>query len=146
MVKSMILEFEYYLKRGVVKKSIKDVKRAVSLLKTARKRMEIAEKIEVRSFRLEFVYEAIIELIEALMSLEGYKSYSHEADIAFLRKVYFSENIILKLDEVRRNRHRSKYYGVELKIDKAEELIKFCKNVFKKLESLVENKIREVSR
>ncbi len=141
----MIPEFEYYLKRGVVKRSIKDVKRAVSLLKTARKRMETAEKIEVRSFKLEFIYEAIIELIEALMSLEGYKSYSHEADIAFLRKISFPEDIILKLDKVRRKRHRSKYYGIELKASEAEELIGFCRNIFKKLESLIENKIKEVS-
>ena len=141
----MIVELEYYIRKGVVKKSIKDIKRAVSLLKTARKRMKTAEKIDVRNFKLEFVYEAIIELIEALMSLEGYKSYSHEADIAFLRKINFPENIILKLDEVRRKRHRSKYYGVELKADKTEELIKFCKDIFKKLEDLLESKIREVN-
>jgi len=145
MVKNMIVGFEYYLKKGAVKKSRKDVEKAKSLLKKARKRMETADNIQVKDFKLEFVYEAIIELIEALMSLEGYKSYSHEADIAFLRRLNFPENVILKLDEVRRNRHRSKYYGVELKADKTEELIKFCKDIFKKLEDLLENKIKEIN-
>ncbi len=140
----MIVRFEYYLKKGVVKRSRKDVERAKGLLKKARKRMKTADNIQVKDFKLEFVYEAIIELTEALMSLEGYKSYSHEADIAFLRRLNFPEDVILKLDEVRRNRHRSKYYGVELKADKTEKLIKFCKDIFKKLENLLENKIKEI--
>ena len=35
----MIVGFEYYLKKGAVKKSRKDVERAKSLLKKARKRI-----------------------------------------------------------------------------------------------------------
>lgn len=37
---------------------------------------------------IENCYEAIREMIDALMALKGFKSYSHEANVEFLRKFY----------------------------------------------------------
>lgn len=105
----MVLKFSFYLEKGFVKKVQRDIKRKDALLNMARKRILYSQKIDDPNFKLEFLYEALIEYIEGIMSEKGYKSYSHEADISFLRELGFKESEILKLDEIRKLRHKSKY-------------------------------------
>ena len=140
----MILRFEYYLSKGVVKKCNKNCEKAKSLIKKARKRIEVSQEIKIPSFRLEFAYEAIIEAIEALLSVEGYKSYSHEADISFLRKVGFSEMVVLEVDRLRRKRHRSKYYGLEFSNNDANDAVRLAKKIMDDIILILKRKGCEV--
>jgi len=140
----MIPDFEYFLGMGDVKKSyVKDKNLARSLLKTAEDRLKDAENLRIPKFKLEFAYEAIIELIEAILALDGYKSYSHLADIAYLRKLGFSEEFIVKLDMLRVKRHKSKYYGVDVSEEEAEEALEFAKMLLEKLSKVIIKKINE---
>jgi hypothetical protein len=133
----MILEFEYYVRKGVVRKDVRDVSRAKSLVKIAKERLKAAEKLRNPSFRLEFIYEAIIEMIEAILALRGYKSYSHEANIAYLRKLKFPESTILTFDKLRRKRHRSKYYGASFDEKEVRLAKEFAEKVIAKLEKII---------
>jgi len=139
----MIPEFEYFLEKGDVKKNyIKDKNLAKSLLETAEERLKDAENLRVPKFKLEFAYEAIIELIEAVLALDGYKSYSHLADIAYLRKLGFSEEVIVKLDMLRVKRHKSKYYGMNVSEEEAKEALEFAKTMFERLIKIINKKIK----
>ena len=80
-------------------------------------------------------------MIEALLSLRGYKSYSHEADIAYLRKLDFPESIILSLDRLRRKRHKSKYYGTIFDEEEVEFAINLAENVVAKLEKIISDEM-----
>ncbi len=132
----MVAEFDYYLKIGLVKKSFVDRNRAKSLIKIASERLTLAKKLENPNFKLEMSYEAIIECIEAIMSLKGYKSYSHEANIAFLKNIGFQESEIIKIDNLRKLRHRSKYYGESISKEVSKNAIKVAEITIQKLINL----------
>ncbi|BFI73774.1 hypothetical protein YN1_7610 [Nanoarchaeota archaeon] len=139
----MIPDFEYFIEKGDIKRTyVKDINLAKSLLKTATERLKVAEELKIPKFKLEFAYESIIELIDAILSLDGYKSYSHIADISYLRKLGFSEDIILKLDNLRDKRHKSKYYGLEISEEEAKNYLEFVKSLSEKLIKIIEEKLR----
>jgi len=121
----MIPNFEYFLERGDVKRTyIKDRNLAKSLLETAEERLKDAENLRVPKFKLEL-----------------YKSYSHLADIAYLRKLGFSEEVIAKLDMLRVKRHRSKYYGINVSEGEAKEALEFAKILFERLIEIISKKL-----
>ncbi len=136
----MVMTFEYYLRKGSVKKTLPDKNRAKSLIK----RLKLAEELGDPNFKLEMSYESLIECIEAIMALNGYKSYSHEADIAFLREMGFSEEYIVRLDNLRKLRHKSKYYGEIISKELAEYTIEIAKDVLNKLLRIFEDRIKKI--
>jgi hypothetical protein len=93
-------------------------------------------------YALENAYEAVIELIDSLLAMEGYKSWSHEANIAFLKKLKeISLYEVERLDIPRKKRHSSKYYGVSFSSTEIERKIVFLRNLFEKLLKIIESKI-----
>ncbi len=139
----VLLNFEYYVQQGVVKRKRVDKELAKSLLKTSKDRFAFAKEIVGKhpKYALEMAYEAIIEIIDALLALEGYKSWSHEANLAFLSKIGFSEVEIRKLDVSRRKRHSSKYYGKDFDAEEVADELDFLEKIFRKLEKVVESRI-----
>ena len=135
-----MLSFEYFLREKKVKKKSVDKELTNSLIKSSKDRFEFAIKIidTKPRYALENAYEAIIELLDALLALKGYKSWSHEADIAFLKKFKeFSFVELERLDEIRRKRHSSKYYGVFFKSSEVKREIEFLKRIQRKLNDIV---------
>ncbi|RLJ08259.1 MAG: hypothetical protein DRP16_01835 [Candidatus Aenigmatarchaeota archaeon] len=130
MVENMIMSFRYYLEKGSVRKDTKDVNRAKSLSEIVKKRMETARKMEP-NFKLEFAYESVIESIEAVMAVNGYKSYSHEANIAYLRVLSFPESVVVEADKLRIKRHRSKYYGGKVPEEEGDKAIKTAERIIR---------------
>ena len=86
------------------------------------------------------VYDVIRELVEARLSLEGYKSYSHEATVLFLKKFKdFSESEIYFLDNLRKIRNGIKYYGKEADAEEARRTLRFLDIMLPKLKKLIKN-------
>ena len=137
----MIMSFRYYLDKGSVRKDTKDINRAKSLSEIVKKRMETARKMEP-NFKLEFAYESIIESIEAVMAVDGYKSYSHEANIAYLRVLGFPESMVIEADNLRVKRHRSKYYGRKVSEEEGEKAIKTAERIIGKLENILKERLK----
>ena len=85
------------------------------------------------------VYDLIRELIEAKLSLEGYKSYSHEATIFFLKNFSFNDFEINFLDNLRKVRNKIKYYGKEINTEEALKIIDFMNLILPKLRRLLKD-------
>ena len=68
-----MLSFEYFLREKKVKKKSVDKKLTNSLIKSSKDRFDFAIKIinTKPRYALENAYEAIIELIDALLALKG---------------------------------------------------------------------------
>lgn len=135
-----MLSFEYFVKRKKVRKKSIDKELAKSLVKSSKDRFEFAIETMSRKprYALENAYESIIELIDALLALKGYKSWSHEANIAFLKKFKeFSSVELERLDNIRRKRHSSKYYGVFFKRMEVKREIEFLKRIRRKLNTII---------
>ena len=92
----MIERFDYYLKENLVKKESVDISEAKALFKRAQDRLKYIKKQEINEFNSPFIfediYECMREAVQSLMSLRGYKPYSHEVLIAFLKEFYKMKN------------------------------------------------------
>ena len=81
-------------------------------------------------------YDILMELVRAIMLLQGYNasgSGAHEAEVSYLRKLNFSEKEIQFADQLRYFRNGMIYYGTMLDKNYAEEVITFTKRVYSKL-------------
>jgi len=110
----MIERFQYYIDEHLVKKGMPDKAMARSLINKALSRLDYIEKQvitkETASFVFEDIYEALREAGQALMALRGFKPYSHEALISFLREFHsFPASDISTLDRYRALRNKTVY-------------------------------------
>jgi len=136
---------EDFIRDGSVRKVSPDRQLAKSLVKIARLRLNNMEQIKItdqNSFNaIENCYEAIREMIDALMALKGFKSYSHEATVIFLKE-YYSANtgyaIVNKVDRYRKIRNDIKYEGLLTTKSEAEEIVNSTKVIVGILMKLLE--------
>ena len=133
-------EFTYFVQKGDVKKQSVDKLLATSLAKDAVHRLEYATNQKLTEnnakYVLENAYEALREFADALLHLEGYKSYSHEASIAFLKKFQLTESELNQFDTLRKKRNGSKYYGETADIIEAKEVLQFANTLLPKLKKI----------
>ena len=134
--------FDYYLRENEVKKQPIDKNLAKSLVDQALRRLDYVDKIEIndlnRDFILEDYYEVLRTLADAVLALNGYKSYSHEAPIAFLERYNeFSFSLIENFDRLRRLRHGSRYYGERASISDAKSAKELAKVIVPKLRDIL---------
>ena len=134
--------FEDFLKSGDVREQDKNEILAEALIKSSEKSVKNIKRTKIDELNSENIvsdiYDIIRELIEAKLSLEGYKSYSHEATILFLKKFKeFSEQEIEFLDNLRKTRNGIKYYGKEATPKEAEKTLSFMNSILPKLKKLI---------
>ena len=81
--------FEYYLNGTDVKKITPDEELAKSLIKDMHERIDKISKLDIKIFSkiiFENMYDALRDFCDAVLAIDGYKSYSHKASIAYLVK------------------------------------------------------------
>lgn len=138
-------EFEDFLEAGDVRLQEKNKILADALAKSAEKGLIFVRKLEINEENSEHivadVYDILRGLIEVKLALEGYKSYSHEATILFLKKFkQFNEFEISFMDNLRKIRNGIKYYGKEASPEDAAKTLDFMNSILPKLKKLAEDK------
>ncbi len=142
----MIKEFQYYLNSNLAKKASPDKGEAEALVKKAAGRLDFSIKARelnenTAPYIFEDVYECLREAAQSLMSLKGYKPYSHEALISFLKEFFdFSESDIASFNRYRILRNKTVYRGEKISAEICKEALNFLlkflpelKNSFNKL-------------
>lgn len=139
----MISSFGHYVKMGKVKKKTPDPEEGKALLNQARDRLDYIKEKEITSKTAKFVfedaYEAVREAAQALMSKEGYKPYSHEATISFIKEFHYKDFTlegIEEFDHFRELRHDSVYRAAQVLSEDAKDCITFAKKFVKKTSEL----------
>ena len=141
----MIKPFQYYLKENLVVKSSSNTSLAKSLLQKAEIRLKRIKTNEIEdnqsSIVFEDIYECLREAAQALMEIKGYKPYSHEALISFLKEQKFlsDENVNI-LDNYRVLRNNSVYKAEKVSLQKCLEALKFAKQTLPE----IANKFKEM--
>ena len=133
--------FEYYLKNNFVKKISPNIFRAKFLIKDINLRLEFLKQIDIEKFPkffFEHLYDIIRDFCDAILFIDGYKSHSHEASIAYLLNKGFDFMTVKKLDLFRYKRNGSKYYGEPISIDDAKSI--------NELYLKIENKLKDILR
>ena len=143
----MVFEFEYYIKENLVKKKSVDVNEADALMRKAEERFEFSIKTReingnTASFIFEDIYECLREASQSLMSLKGYKPYSHEALVSFLKSLNFLESDFEMFNRYRILRNKTVYGGERISVEKCKEVLDFLVLFFPKLKKEF-NKLKE---
>ena len=140
----MINKFDNYLKLGNVKRKTPDAEEARALYNKAKNRLEYIKLKEINDKTAQFVledsYQAIRESAQALMSVKGFKPYSHEATISFVKDFYntnFSEEELRKFDRFRQLRNDSVYPAKKVTYEDAQECLLFAKSFIDKIKALL---------
>jgi len=136
----MISSFNHYIQTKKVKRKTPDPEEAKALLQQAQERLTYAASKtfndKTAKFVLEEAYEAMREAIQSLMSAKGFKPYSHEATISFLKEFYndiFSEEESNKLDYFRNLRNDSVYKAAPITKEEAKAILSFAPPFIKKI-------------
>lgn len=123
----------------------KDPARAKSVFEIAKDRfglINIYPKDKVYKI-IEEYYETIKEMIVSLMYLEGWKTLSHIEMVNWLNKNYslFSETEIKLIDNVRKLRNGTLYYGENINKIFLENNEKKIRQIVEKLIKIIKDKI-----
>src|SRR3989344_8167410 len=98
------MRFQTYLTTGDVKKLVSDKNLAKNLLQLAKLRLDkllTADFDKENAFEIvERCYNVLKELTDALLAIKGYKSYSHEAAIEFLREFYAKDLSMAGIEKI----------------------------------------------
>lgn len=134
----MIKPFDYYISENLVRKSTPNVSMARSLLQKSSIRLKraISGKIssDDASIIFEDIYESLREASQSLMEVKGYKPYSHEALIAFLKEnKMLKDSEIIAFDNYRILRNNSVYKAEEISSEKCVEALEFAKQTIPKI-------------
>lgn len=140
----MINSFNAYLREGKVKRQRPDPEVAKSLFGKGEQRLSYAKSKKIdeanASFVLEDAYEAMREAAQALMSLRGFKPYSHEATISFLKEFHgasFNEEEMFRFDTFRQLRHDSMYKAASVSVEDAKASLLLAGILIAKIRNLL---------
>jgi len=137
----MIVEFQYYLDNNLARKASPDKGEAGALLQKAEGRLDFSIKVRrinenTATYIFEDIYECLREAAQSLMSLKGYKPYSHEAVISFLREFFrFSESDLETFDRYRILRNKAVYRGERISATVCREALDFLLNFLPELKN-----------
>jgi len=139
-----VKEFEYYLKRNIVKKQIPDLARAKALVEESNESYKILisfiknNKINEKNsnYIIKNTYDIIMELVRAKMLSEGFNASgqgAHEAEVSFLRNLKFTEKDIDFADKMRYFRNGIVYYGKRFDEEYAKKVLNFLEKIYLRL-------------
>ncbi len=140
-------EFEYYLKKGIIKKKSSNKPRARFLIEESEKSLKgLKKRVEVLGIDennansiVKDCYDIIMEKIRARLILDRFFSsglFAHEAEISYLDKHEFSEKEIIFLNQLRYFRNSINYYGKILNEEYAEKVYNFLMHIINKLRKI----------
>jgi hypothetical protein len=135
-----MMQFEYFLKTKEVKKCSPNLELAKSLIKDMKERIEKSLLLDSKTFAkfiFENIYDGLRDFCDALLALNGFKSYSHQASISYLLKEGFDITLIEEFDQFRYKRNGSKYYGQTITSIDSEQIKKFYLRIKDKIDNII---------
>ena len=133
--------FNEFVNSGVIQKRKPDLIRAKSLLKEAEKRKMFLDQLSLKiglddcnaNYFIENSYDIILELLRSKLFMSGlYASGegAHEAEVAYMGFLGFSEKDVRVMNELRYFRNGILYYGKNFEADYAGKIIAFLNRVY----------------
>ena len=135
----MIKEFKYYIEKDLVKKETPDVNEAKSLISKAEGRLNFSIKTRkinenTAPYIFEDIYECLREASQSLMSIKGFKPYSHKALISFLKEnSELKEYEISSFNRYRILRNKTVYRGEKISKETCREALNFLLKTLPKI-------------
>ena len=140
-------DFEAYIKNGVVKKQSPNFSRAEFLIQEADKSFiglkNRLDKLGIDEFSansiIKDIHDIIVQKVRAKMLIDGFNAsgnFAHEAEVAYMKKLNFSDYEVSFVNELRQARNGITYYGRMFEKEYAENCWKFLVSIKIKLDEL----------
>jgi hypothetical protein len=140
------MRFEDFIKKGQVKHTSKDIQLIKALINTADQDLEFLKQLALTIISARKIisnyYDVLRSILEAIVSLDGYKVYSHEAFTYYLKEKE-EEDSAIKFDRFRKIRNSINYYGKEIKPVEAKEIVDDIIKLVDKMKSKLSKKLKE---
>ncbi len=126
--------------RNALKVSI-DEERAKSLIETSEDRISIVNKVNNKNcnFVFEDYYTSVLEMIQALVILKGFKVTNHLCLGFYLRDVLKRDDLFIIFDDLRYKRNALTYYGNRMDFETCMAAIKKAKELLNELKKLLKS-------
>ena len=115
-----------------------DVKRADSLIETAKERISLIKEINKKNcnFVFEEYYTSLLELLQAIAFEKGFNIMNHICLGYYLRDALKKEDLYMLFDDLRYKRNSLTYYGSRMEYETAKQAIEKCKKIIREIEQL----------
>jgi len=112
-----------------------DKGRAKSLIETADERIKLIKEINEKNcnFVFEDYYTSILELLQAIVVIEGYKITNHVCLGFYLRDILKREDLYLIFDDLRYKRNSLTYYGKRMDFETAKKAVEKSKKLIESI-------------
>lgn len=120
-----------------------DKEKAESLVETARDRIKFSlRKLSEKNanYVFEGYYSSILEMMHAIVVLDGYKISNHICLGFYIRDALKNDELFRLFDDCRYKRNSLVYYGKRMDFETARDSIEKAKRLFKELKSIIDKK------
>jgi len=121
------MDFRECLKKRIAKEVSEDKELIESLFKTSQNKLFSEEKLKLdevsASSKISLLYDSLRELLEALAIQNRFKIYNHECYTSFLKEVMNNGELAEEFDDIRKIRNSINYYGKEVSLTEAKEVL-----------------------
>ncbi len=122
-----------------------DKAKAKVLLETAVGRNEFLQENSLQKSNANYIFEgyysSLLETLQVLLLIEGYKVTNHICIGYYLRDVCKKEDLFRMFDDCRYKRNSLIYYGKTMDFEVAQESITKCKKLIEKIQQLIDIKL-----
>lgn len=125
-----------------------DKAKTKSLIETVQGRIEYLKENTIKesnaSYIFEGYYSSALEMLHALVVLQGYKISNHICLGYYLRDVLKRNDLCRVFDDCRFKRNSLMYYGKRMDFETAKETIQKCIKLLEELDLLLKNKLKNL--
>ncbi len=136
-----VTDWKNCMKRTEAKEIEPDKEMASSLIKASENKLTSAEELKLReqtaAAKISLIYDSVRELLEAMALRKGFKIYNHICYTAFLEEVINEKELAEDFDDLRKVRNDINYYGKEISLEEAKEVLDKLKILRKSLLKLI---------
>mgnify|MGYP001577894721 CR=1 FL=1 len=104
-----------------------------SLKKTSENRLKSSDELKMNDInacsKVSLAYDSLREILEALSIKNKYKIYNHECYTSFLKEILNESDKGDDFDEIRKVRNGINYYGKDITLEEAKDVIKKIKKL-----------------
>ncbi|MDO8508163.1 MAG: hypothetical protein Q7S27_00595 [Nanoarchaeota archaeon] len=137
------MDWEECYKKRIVKEVNEDINLIESLLKTSKNKFDSQSLLELNeksaSSKISLSYDSLREVLESLALKKRYKVYNHECYTPFLKEIMNMAGLGSEFDELRKIRNSINYYGKEISINEALNVLNRIALLREKVLGLINN-------
>lgn len=136
-----MMDWKDCIKKRIAKEVNLDLDLIKSLIKTSDNKLRSEEKLSLDAFtsssKISLAHDSLREILEAFAIKIGYKIYNHECYTCFLKEILAESAKGDEFDELRKIRNNINYYGKEISLDEASDLLARIKELRKEILKLL---------